>query len=115
MPVAVDDVATLRTYLRGVIADAMHHANNVDQIILGLAGAIISRKDEDSTLEVHAGRGGGLGNALTATIGGNRYAFSYDHNAHCINMKDGSYRDAVLHRFTNATSLADLAAIFAAL
>lgn len=115
MPVMVDDVTTLQRYLRGVLADALHHAGNVNEIVLGLAGAIISRKDEDTRLEVHTARGGGLGRALTVTIGGHRYAFSYDHDGECINMKDGSYQGPVLHQFTNDTSLAEVSRIFAAL
>jgi hypothetical protein len=115
MPVMVDGVDTLQQYLRGILADAVHHAKNVDQVILGLAGAIVSRKDHDSELEVHSGKGGGLGRALTVTIHGHRYAFSYNHDDQCIDMKDGSYQGPVLHKFTNATSLAAIARIFAAL
>jgi Integron cassette protein VCH_CASS1 chain len=115
MPVTVDGVETLQTYLRSVLADAKHHAKDVDQVILALTGAIISRKDHDSDLEVHSGKGGGMGRALTVTIHGKRYAFSYSHDDHAIVMKEGSYQGPVLHKFTNVSSLADLDAIFKAL
>jgi len=111
----VDDVATLRLYLRGVLADAKHHANNVEEIVLALAGAVMSRQDEGVPLEVHSAKGGGLGNALTMTVGGERYALSYDHPGRSIQMKEGSFRGPVIHRFNNATPLSEVAEIFAAL
>jgi hypothetical protein len=115
MPITVTDVSELQSYLRSVIADAKHHANNVDEIILALAGAIIARKDDTANLEVHSGKGGGMGRAITATIKGNRYAFSYNHDDKCITMKAGSYQGDVLHRFTNATPLSTVSSIFAKL
>jgi hypothetical protein len=115
MPVMVDDVTTLRIYLRSIIADAKHHANNVEEIILALAGGVISRQDEGTPLEVHSGKGGGMGRALTVTIGGDRYALSYSHDERAIQMKIGSFQGDVIHRFTNATPLSQVAEIFAAL
>jgi integron cassette protein len=112
MPVMVDDVATLRLYVRSVIADAKHHANNVEEIILALAGAVISRQDDGSPLAVHSGKSGGMGRALTVTIRGNRYALSYSHADKAIQMKEGSFQGNVLHQFTNATPLSEVASIF---
>ena len=112
MPVQVDDVATLQQYLRGVLADAEHHANNVELVVLALAGAIISRKDVGTPLDVHSAKGGGLGRALSVTIRGSRYAFSYNHEEHCISMKAGNFQGNVMHTFTNATPLAEIARIF---
>lgn len=91
MPITVTDVSEFQSNLRSVIADAKHHANNVDEIILALAGAI------------------------TATTKGNRYAFSYNHDDKCITMKAGSYQGDVLHTFTNATPLSTVSSIFAKL
>ena len=113
MPIPVNEVSKLQTYLRKVIANAKHHANNVDQIILALAGAIVSRKDSDTSLEVWGAQK--MGNALTVSIKGARYAFSYNHHDGCIDMKVGSYQGPVVHKFTNATSLPEVASIFEAL
>ena len=55
MAVAVSEVEQLREYVRGVLGAAQHHAGNVDEIILAIAGAIIARKD-DTPLQVRAGR-----------------------------------------------------------
>jgi hypothetical protein len=113
MPVKVDDVATLRMYLRGVLADAKHHANNVEEIVLALAGAVISRQDEGLPLEVHSAKGGGLGRALTITVGGQRFALSYNHDEHAIQLKAGSFQGNVIHKFTNATPISEVAEVFA--
>src|SRR5579872_5623066 len=115
MPVPVDGVEMLQAYLRSVLADAEHHANNVDKIVLGLAGAIITRKDKGSPLQVRSGKSGGMGRALTVTIRGNRYALSYNHADHAIDLKAGSFQGDVVHKFTNETPLSEVAAVFAAL
>ena len=113
MPIPVDDVSKLQTYLRGVLAKAKHHANDVDHIILALAGAIISRKDPKTSLEVWGTQK--LGNALSVSIKGERYAFSYNHGDGCIDMKAGSYQGPVIHKFTNATGLPEVARVFSKL
>jgi hypothetical protein len=114
MPVPVTDVDRLQTYLRGVIGDAKHHAPKVDQIVLALAGAVISRKDK-SPLEVRS-TPRGMGRALTFTTSrGNRYALSYDHASQEIVLKDGNIQGPVLHRFDNSTPVAEVASVFEAL
>lgn len=62
MAVAVSEVEQLREYVRGVLSAAQHHAGNVDEIILAIAGAIIARKD-DTPLQVRAGRTQEMGRA----------------------------------------------------
>lgn len=108
MPVHVDDMSMLRVYLRGILANAKHHGPGVDLIILALAGAIIARKDEGTSLEAQKGHSGDPANALRATIGGKRYAFSYNHDADCIDMKAGSSQGPVVHQFTNETPLEEI-------
>jgi len=115
VPVHVNDVEVLRTYLRGVIADAQHHARGVEEIVLALAGGVISRKNS-TPLEVQRAPKRGMGHALRfRSTRGRRYALSYDHAAGAIVLKDGSSQGNVLHSFTNATPLSQVAAIFAAL
>ncbi|MCC6919550.1 MAG: hypothetical protein IT548_10125 [Alphaproteobacteria bacterium] len=45
MPVEVTDIVLLKTYLRGVLGKAKHHAPNVNEIVLAIAGGVISRKN----------------------------------------------------------------------
>lgn len=45
MPLPVTDVEILQGYINGVMARADHHANEVEEIALALAGAIVWKKD----------------------------------------------------------------------
>jgi integron cassette protein len=115
MPVEVSEVEKLREYLRGVLGAAQHHANNVDQIVLALAGAVIARKD-NSPLQVRAGKTKEMGNALTFTSArGNTYALSYNHSTRQIDLKQGNSHGPVTHSFDNLTPIAQVATIFAQL
>lgn len=115
MPVAVNDVDVLKRYLRGVLGDAKHHANHVEEIILALVGGVISRKNA-VPLEVQKAPKRGMGHAIRfISTRGCRYALSYDHSSKAIVLKQGSSQGTVLHSFTNATPLSQVAAIFASL
>jgi hypothetical protein len=101
MPVAITDVDALKGYIEGVMGRAEHHAGNVDAVALTLAGAIIWRKDPDP-IEVMP-HGGETKNVLWAKIGGQRYAFSYNHTAQTIEIRKGTTHGQVLNSFSNAT------------
>src|SRR5262249_6838356 len=115
MPVQVNDVKTLRVYVRAVMGKAKHHAPNVEEIILALAGAIITWKGAPA-LEVRKSPSGGMANVLTFTSGRRKkYALSYNHTSHMIELKKDSYKGAVLESFDNRTKLSKVASVFASL
>jgi len=115
MPVVVSDLNILKTYLRGVLGKAKHHAPDVEEIVLALAGAVISRQGS-VPLEVRSAPSGGMGLTLTFTsTRRHRYCLSYNHIARCIDLKDKSFLGPVLHSFTNATPISTVATIFATL
>ena len=114
MPMTVTEIEELRAYLNGVMNRAEHHAGAVNEIALALAGAILWRKDDDQPIKVMAHQGE-TKNVLWVHIGGQRYAFSYNHDAGQIEMRVGTTQGPTLHTFTNATPLADLHQAFAAL
>ncbi len=114
MALSVTEVEHLRQYIRGVMARADHHAGNVKEIALALVGAILWRKDDLAAIKVME-RDGETTNVLWVAINGNRYAFSYNHDAGLIEMKDGSIQGKVLHTFSNKTSLSSVYSIFGAL
>jgi hypothetical protein len=115
MPILVDDMKMLRMYIRGVVGKAEHHARNVDQIILALAGAVILRKDS-SPLQVRAGAGGKLGRALQFTSAKRKtYALSYNHATRAIDLKKNNYQGDKIHSFTNKTKLSEVSSVFAKL
>lgn len=113
MPHQVTDVDVLRDYLRGVLDRADHHAQNVNEIALAIAGAIIWRKD-DTPLEVMI-REGEMKNVLWVKIRNQRYALSYNHESGEIELRDGSTSGNVVGTFSNATQLTDVKRIFGAL
>jgi hypothetical protein len=110
MPIPVTDVAVLQEYLRGVLERANHHAGNVSEIALAIAGAIIWRKDPNP-IEVLE-RDGQMKNVLWVFISGQRYAFTYDHATQAILIMRGTTQGTVLHSLTNATLLSDIHRIF---
>jgi hypothetical protein len=111
MPRTVSDISILRRYIGGVVENAEHHADNVDEVALALIGAVVWRKDEDSDIEVMT-REGRMTNVLWVRIGGNRYAFSYNHEERTIELRRGNTHGDVLHSFSNRTTNADIKRIF---
>lgn len=113
MPTPVKDVDILRDYLGGVVSRADHHAEAVNEVALALAGAIVWRKD-DEPIEVMA-REGEMKNVLWFRVDGKRFAVSYNHDAHTIELRESSTQGRVIGSFSNATSNADIRRIFRAL
>jgi hypothetical protein len=113
MAQAVTDVGTLQQYMSGVLDRADHHAQNVNEVVLTLAGAIVWRKDaapmEARTYE------GKMTNILSVSIGGKRYTFRYDHEKGAVELREGSHTGSVLAAFTNATPASEIKALFAKL
>lgn len=114
MPLPVTDVEILKRYIDGVMARADHHANEVEEIALALTGAIVWKKDVGKDIEVMQ-QEGDTKNVLWVFIGGERYAFSYNHAAKTIEMRERNTRGEVLHSFSNSTPLSTLHQIFAGL
>jgi hypothetical protein len=114
MALTVTEIEDLRAYINGVMARADHHAGAVNEIALALTGAILWRKEDSDPIKVMA-QNGETKNVLWVRMGGARYAFSYNHEAGQIEMREGSTQGATLHTFTNSTPLADVRRIFAAL
>lgn len=114
MALTVTEVEELRQYLHGVMERADHHAGNVNEIALALVGAILWRKDDDEPIKVLA-HGTETKNVLWVRIGGQRYVFSYNHDAGQIEMRQGGIQGPTLHQFSNATPLTGIVKIFEAL
>jgi hypothetical protein len=111
MPRNVVTVAELQTYLNGVSGRAAHHAPNVNEVILSLAGAVVMFKDPDSQLEARTYRGA-LANLLFVNINSTTYVLRYNHEQQSVEIRRGSNRGRVVGSFTNATSTRDVLQIF---
>jgi hypothetical protein len=112
MPVKIDDVETLKRYLNGVMVRAEHHAQNVSGVALALVGAIIWRKDS-SEIRVRGTTDKDMKNVLQVDIGGEEYSFKYDHeDGGSIELHRGKTGGPLVHRFSNATPLAEVQHVF---
>ncbi|MBI5179296.1 MAG: hypothetical protein HZA04_08595 [Nitrospinae bacterium] len=98
MPKQVPDVNLLRDYLRGVLDRADHHANNVNEVALAIAGAVVWIKD-DKPLEVRA-MNGEVKNVLWFWVSGNRYALSYNHDIGQIELREKSTQGKSIASFS---------------
>ena len=109
MAVLVTTVDEFRKYMRGVMYRSDHHAQNVLEIILALAGAVLWR----STGEVYVyTRLGKMTNVLWFTIGKNEYAVSYDHETDAIKILEGTTQGNVLRTFDNSSMVSDVYSYF---
>ena len=112
MPQSIESVARLGQYLEGVLGRADHHAGNVDQICLAIAGAVIWRATADP--EVHA-REGEMKNVLWFQVGSRRFAISYNHSEGQIELRERTTHGQTIAAFNNATPLADIKRVFQSL
>src|SRR3972149_5562807 len=114
MPLTINNVDQLQQSLDGVSGRATHHAPNVNEVILALAGAVVLFKDPDTQLEVRTYRGSPA-NVLFLNINGTRYVLTYNHQQQSVDIKRNSVRGQVVGSFTNATSPRQILQIFQAL
>lgn len=113
MPQQVTDIDVLKNYLRGVMDRADHHAQNINEVALAVAGGVIWRKD-DEPLEVMV-REGEMKNVLWFKVGGTRYALSYNHDTQEIELRQGTTQGNVIGSFSNATTNNQVRQIFSSL
>jgi hypothetical protein len=92
---------------------ADHHAQNVNEVALSVAGGVIWRKD-DAPLEVMT-REGERKNVLWFKVGGQRYALSYNHESGTIELRQGTTQGSVIAAFSNAMSNTQVRQIFSQL
>jgi hypothetical protein len=114
MALTVTEIEELREYLGGVMNRADHHADSVNEIALALAGAILWRKNDDEPIKVMV-REGHTTNVLWFKVGNKRYAFSYNHDAGQIELRENSLKGETLYTFTNNTPLSEVREIFESL
>lgn len=112
MPQTVTDIATLQQYLDGVISRADHHARNVDEVCLTIAGAIAWRTDGPLSVRTRLGK---MGNMLRVHIGGQDYTLVFNHVTGEIDVIKGKLNGTKLRSFTNASSAREVKDFFTSL
>ena len=110
MALTIDSLRRLNEYITGVMDRADHHGQNVNEIALAIAGAIIWKvTDEDVQVRTYSGQ---TANVLWVVINGNRYALAYNHQNETIELRERTVQGQVIASFTNATPLSELKRIF---
>lgn len=112
MAVKVETVDVLKKYFQGVTNRANHHAPNVDEVIYGLLGVIVLKKDDGTHIEVRGGDDNKTGNILWVTIDKIRYAFRYEHSDGSIEIRRDTYKGPLVLKIDNSTTLTQVTQVF---
>lgn len=107
MAVPIRTVDDLGNYLNGMLANADHHAYNIEEVVLKLVGAVVMLKDPGTVMECRAVHGE-TANVVWVYINGTRYAFAYQHNPPAIEIRERSLRGPVVASFDNSQSMRDV-------
>lgn len=113
MPQQLTEIDALREYLSGVMNRADHHAQNVNEVSLSIAGAVVWKKDDDP-LRVMT-RDGKMTNVLWFTVNQKRYALSYNHDTAEIELRANSLQGRIVASFANAVTNAEVREAFSKL
>jgi hypothetical protein len=109
MALTITTLTLLNEYINGVMERADHHGQNVNEVILTLAGAVIWRATQDVEVRTYNEE---TANILWLTINGYRYAIAYNHNTLNIEIRDRNQNGTVLATFNNSNTALDVKTIF---
>lgn len=112
MALTITTLTLLNEYINGVMNRADHHGQNVNEIVLTLAGAVIWRATQDVEVRTYKEE---TANILWLTIDEHRYVLAYNHQTGNIEIRDRNQNGAVLATFNNSTSANDVKTVFAGL
>lgn len=112
MATTIHNIDILRAYLSGVLDRADHHAQNVNEIALAIAGGIIWKTTDNIRV---MSREGDMKNVLWLQAGDRTLCFAYNHNTGDIEVREGSVQGNVIRSFNNTTPVADVKIFFESL
>ncbi len=102
-------------FINKVIVEANHHSPGVAQIIMPLSQAVRGRLNlAQDRVEVYE-RLGQLARTCWVTLGGKRYAFSYNYDDKKIDVRDRSIQGTLIFQFDNQTTAASIRRVVASL
>ncbi|MCD8406309.1 hypothetical protein LNI88_11815 [Tenacibaculum dicentrarchi] len=102
MATTIQNIEILREYLTGVLDRANHHAQNVNEIALTIAGGIIWRTTNNIKV---MSRDGEMKNVLWLQVEDRRLCFVYNHENGNIEVRESSIQGNVIQSFNNNTPL----------
>lgn len=109
MATTIQSIDILRAYLSGVLDRANHHAEDVNEIALAIAGGIIWRTTDNIRV---LSRDGEIKNVLWLQVGNRTLCFAYNHSTRDIEVREGSVQGAVIRSFNNTTPISDVKDFF---
>ncbi|WMI64092.1 hypothetical protein RBH94_08410 [Aestuariibaculum sp. YM273] len=105
----IDSIHILKEYLTGVLDRANHHAHNVNEIALAIAGGIIWRTTNNIKV---LSREGEMKNVLWLLVDDKRLCFVYNHDTFQIDIGEKSIQGKTIVSFDNKTPLKDVKDFF---
>lgn len=112
MATTIQSIDILRAYLTGVLDRANHHAHNVNEIALAIAGGIIWRTTDNIRV---MSRKGEMKNVLWLKVDERTLCFVYNHDSGNIDIREGSTQGTTVVSFNNSTPVADVKSFFGSL
>jgi len=109
MALKIEDIRLMKRYFEGVMSRANHHADNVNEIILALAGGVIWR---GADIGVRTYRDKTANMLWMKTDTGKVYCFIFNHNTGKIEVHKDSMNGRLLWEFSNENSLPEVKGIF---
>lgn len=109
MATTIENIEILREYLKGVLDRANHHAQNVNHIVLAIAGGIIWRSNNNIKV---LSREGNMKNVLWIEVSNNKFCFVYNHDSENIDVRESSIQGKTIKSFNNNTPIDDVKIFF---
>jgi hypothetical protein len=109
MATTIHNIEILREYLTGVLDLANHHAQNVNEIALAIAGGIIWRTTKNIRV---MSREGEMKNVLWLQVNNRTLCFVYNHQTASIDVKEDSQQGNIVRSFSNSTPNSEVKLFF---
>ncbi len=109
MATTIQNIEILREYLTGVLDRANHHAQNVNEIVLAIAGGIVWRTTNNIRV---MSRNGEMKNVLWLRVEERTLCFVYNHDNGNIEVRENSIQGNVIQSFNNSTPLNTVKSFF---
>lgn len=109
MPISINSIEILQTYLLGVLNRANHHAGAVEGVALALLGAIIWKSTKEIEVRKYNGK---PANMIWFWVEENRYAMSYNHETEKIDLKEKTQNGHLIASFDNNTTYHEVIGVF---
>ena len=109
MALSISTLTLLTEYINGVMDRANHHAQNINEVVLALVGAVIWKATQDIEVRTYQGE---MANILWLTIDSRRYAIAFNHHTGRIEIRERSTQGTVIHEFDNSVTNDEVKRIF---